>query len=235
MLVERLSIDEAIKKLYSAAGIAQPGAEALGIVPLRRLVGAFGLICVELPDLTAASAKDFLRQSGVTNIGYKESEKNKALAGFLYVTTNYGCVFVNKKDPVTRRRFSVAHEIGHYLLHFRPILDAFKRVGELIAVHHSDRQMDIGDDSPDNAANEGFFGERTIFDENKINNFLPPERQMEDEANDFAGELLLPAGIVRARAEVLKITEDDFLRRMASDLLVSRSATERRLKDLDLL
>jgi Zn-dependent peptidase ImmA (M78 family) len=43
-----------------------------------------------------------------------------ALAGLLFVTPEGGCILVRANDPIARRRFSAAHELGHYLMHFRP-------------------------------------------------------------------------------------------------------------------
>lgn len=235
MLIERLSIKEAVGKLYSAAGIPSPKVDSSCIVPLRHLVGAFGLICFELPDLTVSTAKEFLRQNGFSTMREADSEKTKKLAGFLYVTMNYGCIFVDKNDPVTRRRFSVAHEIGHYLLHFRPILNAFRRAGELVSVHHSDRIKDFGETETDDAGEDFSGTARTVFGKGEAAELLPPYEQMEDEANAFAGELLLPAEFTRLKAATLNVLADDLPRRIADDLLVSRSAVERRLKDLDLL
>lgn len=54
------------------------------------------------------------------------------LAGFLYVNTSYGCIFVEANDRLTRRRFSVAHELGHYLLHFLPLLEGAERDQEYL-------------------------------------------------------------------------------------------------------
>jgi len=233
MLVVRPSVKETISALYNTAGISFPQNGRSKIVLLRHLINAFGLECIELPNLTARVALEFLSRYGATIL--PDDDRNESpLAGYLYITTNFGCIFVNQSDRVTRRRFSVAHELGHYLLHFRPLLDALKRSGELITLYHSDHKKKDANEPED--LNADFFEGRTIaFSESNIEDFLPPTEQMEKEADFFAGELLLPAEIVRAQAAILDLPPDDLSWRMATIFLVSRSAMQRRLLELDLL
>lgn len=43
---------------------------------------------------------------------------NNSIAGFLHASkTSKPVIFVNKSDHLERRRFTIAHEIGHFLLH----------------------------------------------------------------------------------------------------------------------
>lgn len=39
-----------------------------------------------------------------------------------FIDLDNSCIVVNKNDPVTRRIFTVAHELGHWLLHREQIL-----------------------------------------------------------------------------------------------------------------
>jgi IrrE N-terminal-like domain len=61
-----------------------------------------------------------------------------ALAGFLYAwpyrNAVWGCLLVEQNDIVERRRFSAAHELGHYMLHFRPAIQAEREHGRRLTI-----------------------------------------------------------------------------------------------------
>lgn len=40
---------------------------------------------------------------------------NSTISGFIYIETNV--IVINASEPVTRQAFTVAHELGHWLLH----------------------------------------------------------------------------------------------------------------------
>lgn len=86
-----------------------------GPVPLDRFFEETGLVHLALPNLTRQSVGDFLRREGilVDDLG----EPTQGLAGFLFVSGRAGWAFVADNDPLPRRRFSAAHELGHFLLH----------------------------------------------------------------------------------------------------------------------
>ena len=81
-------------------------------------------------------------------------------------------IFVEQSDTLPRKRFSVAHELGHYFLHHLPENGEF-----------ADKQADM-------------FRERTPS-ENTSNE----DRYREIEANRFAAALLMPAELVRKQWE----------------------------------
>jgi Zn-dependent peptidase ImmA (M78 family) len=85
-----------------------------GPVPLERFLVEQSLLLVELPRLSRAAVYDYLlaKDSIPGDLGDDED-----LAGFLYLTGALGRVFVNADDPVPRRRFTAAHELGHFVLH----------------------------------------------------------------------------------------------------------------------
>jgi hypothetical protein len=85
-----------------------------GPVPLERFLAEQNLLLVELPRLSRAAVYDYLLSKGSVPADLGEDED---LAGFLYLTGPFGRVFVNADDSVPRRRFTAAHELGHYLLH----------------------------------------------------------------------------------------------------------------------
>jgi hypothetical protein len=72
---------------------------------------------VELPSLTRGAVADHLRREGVPadDLGNPADR----LAGFVFAAGRAGWAFVNADDPVPRRRFTAAHELGHFVLHRR--------------------------------------------------------------------------------------------------------------------
>src|SRR4051794_20376059 len=85
-----------------------------GPVPLERFLSEHALRLVELPSLSRAVVYDYLLSKGSIPGDLGEDED---LAGFLYISGPFGRVFVNADDPVPRRRFTAAHELGHFVLH----------------------------------------------------------------------------------------------------------------------
>jgi Zn-dependent peptidase ImmA (M78 family) len=85
-----------------------------GPVLLERFLAEHALRLVELPRLSRAAVYDYLLAKGSIRGDLGEDE---GLAGFLYLTGPFGRVFVNADDPVPRRRFTAAHELGHVILH----------------------------------------------------------------------------------------------------------------------
>lgn len=231
------AIAVAITEVYERAGVARPTAER-PIVPLGELAGCFNLTWQELPQLTGASAIAFLRERA----GAFEMPRNLAdehLAGFLYATPRYGNIFVEQDDRLTRRRFSVAHELGHYLLHVRPYFA--QRAGDdagaplsVVEALPTDGEQDEGAQLQGHlmlpAENAG-SATRLDADEGAA------QRRIEEEANRFAAELLMPAEIVTAlaRKHGSQMGSGDLVWRLASEMLVSRAAVQRRLLDLGLV
>ena len=114
------SIATLIAELYREAEVEVPGLRRR-ITPLGDLVGTLNLASKELQGLSQQVAMRYLIEQGVL-LENPEAAGRDELAGLLYASTSYGCIFLEETDHLTRRRFSVAHELGHYLLHFRPLL-----------------------------------------------------------------------------------------------------------------
>jgi hypothetical protein len=70
---------------------------------------------VELPGLTCGGVAEYLRREGVQagDLG----NPSDVLAGFVFAAGRVGWAFVSAADPVSRRRFTAAHELGHFVLH----------------------------------------------------------------------------------------------------------------------
>lgn len=200
------------------------------IVPLNRIFAEYPLMVVELPNGKPLSTKNAVKFLEI-EIGFEMPEletDERKLSGFLYTAKfgDYlqGCVFTDKSEPTVRRRFSAAHEFGHYLLHFLPLL---KTAGteslfltESMAINDSDEiqsEIKIAED----------FDFKRIGAENKY--------EMEQEADFFAAELLMPRNAcLKAATIFIEIGKNKkaLINRLATEFLVSFEAMKRRLEDL---
>lgn len=87
----------------------------LGPVLLADYFAETGLDHVELPALTRGTVGEYLRREGMAadDLG----EASEELAGFVFVAGRVGWAFVKTEDILSRRRFTAAHELGHFVLH----------------------------------------------------------------------------------------------------------------------
>lgn len=127
------------------------------------------------------------------------------VSGLLVVQDGHGVIGVSSAQALVRQRFTIAHEIGHFLLHkekmpvfidkqfFKPYLAAFR-----------DSTSSTGED------------------------------RMEREANSFAAALLMPASMVRhAIAELgVDFADEDAIDELAKRFQVSRQAMTFRVANL---
>ena len=228
---QRALLRTRIDQLYQETGI-EPSTSGTGhhITPLGELIGSFNLFNKELVGLSPAVALQYLSQQGAL-IETTEKAGQDALAGFLYTSTSYGCIFVEASDHFARRRFSAARELGHYLLHFQPLLLLAEQDHEYLELTEAFYQGKT--DDPE-ATESGRVG-RT--EQSTLQRRLPSEARMEYEANQFATELLMPEETVRglfARA-MLRLNDDDLVAYLAREMLVSLEAMRWRLRNFDLL
>lgn len=223
-----MKMQDAILALYAETAVPQPTLRR-PIVRLSELIHSLNLTCLEVGGLTRDAASRLLAERG----GLQDEdggERQSPLAGFLYAVGADASIFVEEGDPVTRRRFSVAHELGHYLLHFRPLLTELSaRTGEPVEALEAFPKADS--ESDPEGQPEGQIVLPLLFEEAQR---LPPLAQMEEEANRFAAELLMPSGLVMemARQYGAFFGDDDLVWRLANELLVSRAAMRWRLRTL---
>jgi hypothetical protein len=225
------AIRNVIRMLYKSAEVPQPSVENC-IVPLGELVESTNITCTELTSLTNRLAMEFLLREGGLLEPF-DAPDTDLLAGFLYVNANFGSIFVERTDLLVRRRFSVAHELGHYILHFRPLLDA-------IAFQHEPTLTGITDafpQSPEETEPDVLPAGVVLTQSIGSDLMLPPLDQMEREANQFAAELLMPVSVVQDLVKKYTPTfhDKDLVWRLATDMLVSQSAMDWRLRNLGLL
>lgn len=226
------SITEAITELYKVAEVSVPSVTQR-IVRLNELLGGYNLTVTEISQLTSQAAMSFLLQRGAI-LEPAISVNRDALAGFLYMNTHFGSVFVEQKDPVVRRRFSVAHELGHYLLHFLPLIKAkmadteqgMLEMTEVFPIASEDTELDM---LP--------VGKVQLSEEADLLQLLPSFEQMEQEANQFAVELLMPADVLLELVAQYapNFQGEELVWRLSTELLVSQATMRWRLHSMGLL
>jgi Zn-dependent peptidase ImmA (M78 family) len=157
------------------------------------------------------------------------------LAGFLYASARFGNIFVEQGDRLTRRRFSVAHELGHYALHVLPYFAAHRDDLEAAPVGIVEALPTDGE-GEEGGQLHGRMMLPASGDADISDGATPADERLELEANRFAAELLMPSDIVAQLVERhgAEFHGADLISRLASDMLVSRTAVELRLHDLGL-
>ena len=86
-----------------------------GPVVLDRYFPEFNLRHFAVPQLSIGRVVEHLLREGnaIDDLG----DPARKLAGFLFFAGRAGTAFINADEPLTRRRFSAAHELGHAVLH----------------------------------------------------------------------------------------------------------------------
>lgn len=86
-----------------------------GPVPLGQFFDELAVAHVALPALTRGAVVGEARRRGYTVEDMDDPDK--PLAGMLYLAGRQALAFVNAADILPRRRFTAAHELGHFVLH----------------------------------------------------------------------------------------------------------------------
>ena len=242
----REAISQAVIKAYQDAEIDLATLKP-GIVPLYTLIQSYPISVDEIQDMTAEKVAEFLEKETGQTISIPE-DKDCLLAGYLYLQqyqdSLYGCILTEKRPsaaPIFRRRFSAAHELGHYLLHFLPLLEVNtmnQSVKPLVVTeglyHHSQTE------EPE-TKEEKLNGELCLTNglQAVLNNLGIDRNLIEEEADCFAGELLIPE---KACYELAKRFQSRFgkkldvlVGRLAPEFLVSKQAMKRRLLELGIM
>ncbi len=236
-------INKTVRETFAVANLDYDST-AQRVVPLFEIITSHDLYVEQLPmdkdlnknKLTAKRAVDFIKQEMGLRVSNHLTRRDE-LSGYIYATQTrgilLGCIFTDTGEITTRRRFSAAHELGHYLLHFLPRVVS---------------KTKSGDDDDFSVFTEGVtFAEKSAeakdtaeikivsgYEESETINVDRDE--METEANFFAAELLMPRNaclaLAKTYAENFGANKNVIVRRLAAEFLVSFEAMLRRLKDL---
>ena len=136
-------------------------------------------------------------------INFKEAHLVDGISGMLEKTASTFLITINAPDPLTRKRFTLAHELGHYMLHRHLVGDG------------------LDDDKAYRSTNLGKYH----------NTLIGPAE--ETEANKFAANLLMPRHLINSELKKRKGTEpnvdDEVIHEMATLFAVSEQAMSIRL------
>ncbi len=225
-------IAQAVHSVHEEAGL-DPGTLESNVVPLFELIGTYPIRVMEVKDLTYGNAAKRLVAETGQSISFPE--RGDKLAGFLYSYEYRGCIMVKAEDPIGRRRFSAAHELGHYVMHFLPLLDRRDVSSDSLVLEEGLAYADEG-----KATDELPSGQPTLTrgEESEAPMPMSDVRRMKREANQFAAELLMPApaceALVARYGHRFGGSRSALARRLATEFLVSQAAMKWRLEDLGL-
>lgn len=97
---------------------------------LKDVSWGLSLAVTPLSVLSTQRVRDWLAQRG---IHHPVSEQDRALHGCLVARWGHGFVFLDADDDENERRFTLAHEVSHFILdHLLPRLRALKVLGKRI-------------------------------------------------------------------------------------------------------
>lgn len=133
-----------------------------------------------------------------------EDKLEDGVSGLLITNGGRSTIFVNSKDKLARQRFSIAHELGHFLLR-----------------HHAKEGDHVHVDK----------GVRVLQRGLKASQGVDP---IEIEANHFAACLLMPANLLRQTVEELggRPVTEEMVDELAKRFVVSEQAMTIRLTNL---
>lgn len=153
------------------------------------------LAVVVLPQLDLASTHDWLTQRGVA-LGF--ADRDRPLRGLLLAWRGSGLIFVDGRLTEPERRFTIAHELGHFLLDYLEprtrVLHAAPDLLEVLDGHRSATRQDRA-----RAVLERIeLGVHThLLDRDSHGSAAWGVEQGEDRSSRFALELLSPWHAVR--------------------------------------
>jgi Zn-dependent peptidase ImmA (M78 family) len=243
MTRSNLSIDArilaAVNSVWSDA--ARDGANT-AIVPLYDLVTNYPIWVSEIENLSIERASNYI--GGKT--GQKPElglESHGPLSGFFYAYMYrgkfVGCILVEKREKVERRRFSVAHELGHYKLHFEPWLMQLEPDQQDEGILITDAMI-YADRTDETTGLTTGTGNALPVHEGQVSQgpaIFMGEKE-EAEANQFAASLLMPENVLRERIAEFQLHAEQprgyLASLLASEFLVSKEAMIYRLGALRL-
>jgi hypothetical protein len=159
----------------------------------------FGLTVEEVPGLSLREAERYLARRGLCWVC---GEVDRSLRGLLAARAGVGFIFLDAADAPAERTFSLAHELAHFLRHYRgPRQRALDRLGNAAGAAF-DGQRPATQDERLGAllANVPLSPHVHLLERGPRSTFLSEDAaRVEAEADRLAYELLAPAAAVRSR------------------------------------
>jgi len=98
------------------------------VIPFPAMTKGTGIVKIETQVLALLATHDMRDQIPVPIVDLCHAEGIKVLesgftdpeiSGLIFGVEGRYTIYINQDDPSTRKRFTIAHELGHYLLHLR--------------------------------------------------------------------------------------------------------------------
>jgi hypothetical protein len=182
-------VKNAVEFFWRQAGQDEPFPRSL------EAAAAWGLpvAIVKLPRLWIADIQGELQKCGIS---WAAPTVPTCLRGFMLAFRGKGFLFIDGSDPTAEQRYSLAHEIAHFLVdYYLPRLEAIEKLGvEIIAVLDGDREPTLRErvHAALSAAKIGAYEHIARREQ-----LTTPER--EDVADAVAVELLAPSPAIWLR------------------------------------
>lgn len=231
-------IDARIQWLWNQSDLDEATYAQSGswVVPLSDLARSLSIDIEEVEDLTYGSAKQFLHSEFEISLPLDGVATFKALAGFIHADPEATIILIKRSKQiahhhVARRRFTIAHELGHFVLHFCPLWENDDETNRVFieGAHLPEDGKEDDEESDETQLSSDLLA---------VAGTHKSYEQLEAEANAFAARLLMPESAVRAQFEKwaprLSQKRSILARRFGGDFLVSAPAMRRRLDDLEL-
>lgn len=171
----------------------KPAAEA------KKILDAFKVTCPPV------QVKDLAKHMGLTVIPYDLGDD---VSGVLVIENGKGTIGYNPSNARVRQRFTISHELGHFILHTKSY-----------------------------GADTVFIDKDFIVKYRSEKKYTASEISHEREANEFAAELLMPLRLIKAemaKKEYEDLSEIEFIEKLAKVFDVSVPAMTIRANNLDL-
>lgn len=181
---------------WAGAGQQEPYPREL----LGAVTWALPVAVLKLRHLSVASAEDWLKRQGAPlALGCND----RSLRGCLVAFGGKGLVLLEEDDPNDERRFSLAHEISHFLLDYLlPRRRAFDRFGDRIAAVLDGHRRPTTNERVDAILSDAPVGVHTHLMERTSGGTIGQAGivSAESRADRLALELLAPEAEVKRRA-----------------------------------
>jgi hypothetical protein len=187
---------EAVDYFWKSAGEAERFPRSLERVSIL----ALPIAIIKLPRLALGSIESWLR---VRNINYLFNCQSRPVRGCLIAFQDKGLLFCDGSDPLNEIRFTIAHEVSHFLLDYLlPRERAKQRYGQsVIEILDGKRKPTITERV--SSLLEGVkMGVSTSLMEREAQRDISNIWKVEDRADRIALELLAPSKEVFAIADI---------------------------------
>lgn len=193
MIAPPVWVCELAGRFWAAAGDPPPFPRDLE----SAITDAAGLSVVELGGLSPAAVAAFLANSGVPPAA---ATPDRPLRGALYCHRGTGFVFLDADDPPDERRFSLAHELAHFLADYDAIRRRVTKALGAAALEVLDGVRPATADERLHAVLRGrpLAAHVHLMARDPDGRAAGPERDAEDRADRLAFELLAPAALLDA-------------------------------------